>query len=128
MGSLKRGVKMSIMIKRSITTTEFAKEKGSNFGGYESFWDEEKDVKRLFTLKRMQKYIDNETYKYITAVCFGDHVRFFTKFKNIVSLPMYFACYVSSEDTLYVFSNKVCSLAHYNELYGLTKEDVISGL
>lgn len=119
---------MSIMFKHTISTTNFAKEKGDHFGGYESFWDEEKDIKRIFTLKRMQKNIDNETYRYITVVRFKDHVRFFTKFENVVSLPMYFACYVPSEDTLYVFSNRVCSLAHHNELYGLTKEDIIAGL
>lgn len=119
------------MLKRSIATYELAEEKGNRFGTYtldevKGHWKEEAETKRIFSLKRMHKRIDNETYKYITAVGFGDYIRFYTK--SEYGTGMYFACYDCTEDILYVFTNRVCSLAHHNELYGLTKDDVIKGL
>lgn len=115
------------MLKCSITTHELAKKEGHRFGTYtleeNGYREEEKEIKRIFCLKRMQKRIDNETYKYITAVVFEDHIRFFTKSER--GTGMYFACYDCAEDILYVFTNRVCSLAHHNELYGLTKEDIL---
>lgn len=114
------------MIKCSISTHELAEEKGNHFGVYESHWDEVKEINKIFNSKRMQKRIDNETYKYLTVVHFKDHIRFFIKSK--CGTPMYFACYSPLEDTLHVFSNKVCSLAHHNELYGLSKADIIRDL
>ena len=122
------------MIKYSIATYKLAEEKGSRFGTYtlddkNNFWKEDEEIKKIFKSKRMQKNIDNATYKYITVVKFGDHIRFYTKYDSEDRCtPMYFACYDCTEDILYVFTNRVCSLAHHNELYGLTKEDVIKGL
>ena len=119
------------MLIRNITTYSLAMEEGNRFGTFTideecGFWKERKEIERIFGSKRMKKRIKNETYKYITAVLFDDHIRFFTKSER--EAGMYFACYDCVTDILYVFTNRVCSLAHHNELYGLTKEDILREL
>ena len=125
------------MLKSALTTKQFFKKFGEGFGVHGNFYNldwnpdwasDNKELKKIFTSKRFQKHIDNTTYKNINAVIFGDHIRFLTKSNYPGDFGTYFACYISSEDTLYVFNNHIVSLLYHQELYGLTKEDIIKNL
>lgn len=122
------------MLKSSLTTKQFFKKFGEGFGIHGCFHNSEwnpdwasdnAEFKRIFASKIFQKHIDNTTYKNINAVIFDNHIRFLTKSNYHGDLGTYFACYIPSEDTLYVFNNHIVSLSYHNELYGMTKKDFL---
>lgn len=117
-----------------IATYELAEKYGFRFGTTtlnekDSHSKQEKEIERIFNAKYKRNFtINYDVYDTIVAVIFNDHIRFFTKPEEKYDDPFYFATYDCTTGMLYVFSNHCTSLSYYNELYGLTKQDVINQL